>query len=295
MSEKIKDKKNPDKENKKIQEKPKSPEGKELEKKVENIKNISSEGRKLALNNLKNEVKDIHFQNFIKKNIPILRNNFNISEKGLTEVITRESGFKKNITSETGAKGIMQLTKPPLLDIENKKTGAGKYMNLIKAIPDETINGIDHKYIRIALFKIKNGDKKDYNQNIGEITSKAKNNGYCNFIVGCIHLAKLKENANIDDMEEIISNLNKIKNTGIDEVNKLLKAKNKLPINKEDIADLIKKVNTNPEFYKNFISYVKYNGDNEKQNGISHKYLYATAIAKAKTKSEIIQLRKLEN
>jgi hypothetical protein len=184
----------------------------------------------------------------------------------------------------------MQLTNAPLEDMQDLEIWAKNYLNIIKKIPDKTINSIKNKWIKIAFERIKNWDENIYNQNIKEITSRAKNDPYCNFIVWCIHLAKLKSNTNPENSKEkqnIIDNLKKVKKNWIQEVNELLISKNKSPINPKDIDDIIKKLHSNEEYYKNFVSYIKYNWDNKKQWWIAHKYLYAVAIAKAKENLKI--------
>ncbi len=203
----------------------------------------------------------------------------------LERLIDRESWFDKNAKSPTWAKWIMQLTWAPLQDMESKEIWATNYLHIIKKIPDTAINSIKNKWVKIAFERIKDWDEKVYNREIKEITSRAKNDPYCNFIVGCIHLAKLKEEAdphNISEKKQVIANLKKVENKWLKEVNQLLIAKNKAPISNKDIDDIISKLHKNPEYYKNFVSYINYNWDNTKQAWIAHKYLYAVAIVKWK-------------
>ncbi|MDD5213188.1 MAG: hypothetical protein PHG82_02075 [Candidatus Gracilibacteria bacterium] len=251
-----------------------------IEKKIEkpeiNIKEVKKE---------ENQDNPKNFDQYIGKTMGEMSIAMGFSAIGLERLIDRESGGDKNAKSPTGAKGIMQLTGAPLQDMESKEIGAANYLHIIKKIPDTAINSIKNKWVKIAFERIKDGDEKVYNREIKEITSRAKNDPYCNFIVGCIHLAKLKEEANPHDIAEkkqVIANLKKVENKGLKEVNQLLIAKNKAPISNKDIDDIINKLHQNPEYYKNFVSYINYNGDNTKQSGIAHKYLYAVAIAKGK-------------
>lgn len=279
------------KEHKKIEKHPKNEkqeiETKHVEKKKEIHKKLHSEGVKIQKNALKKDIVNnwVHFDKYIAKNMMELSKALDISTIWLERVIDRESWFDKNAKSPTWAKWIMQLTGAPLIDMIDKSNWAKNYLHIIRKIPDDSISAIKNKWIKIAFERIKDWDIKDYNRNIKEITSRAKNDPYCNFIVWCIHLARLKEEAdphNISEKKQVIANLKKVENKWLKEVNQLLIAKNKAPITNKDIDDIISKLHKNPEYYKNFVSYINYNWDNKKQAWIPHKYLYAVAIVKWK-------------
>lgn len=259
----------------------------EVENKKEFTKKIYNEWWKIQRNALKKDIEknNPHFDEYVAKNMIELSKALDISTIWLERVIERESWFDKNAKSPTWAKWIMQLTSAPLIDMRDNINWARNYLHLIKKIPNDTIENIKNKWLRIAFERIKNWDEKIYKQNIKELTSRAKNDYYCNLIVWCLHLARLKEEANPENSlqkKNIIANLKKVKTKWIDEVNELLIAKNKAPINPSDIDDIIKKLHNNEEYYRNFVSYINYNWDNKKQKWIPHKYLYAIAIAKWK-------------
>jgi hypothetical protein len=240
-----------------------------------------------ARNDLKKDVEhnSKNFDKYIWKSMWEMSIAMWFSAIWLERLIDRESWFNKNANSTTWAKWIMQLTWAPLQDMESKEIWAANYLHIIKKIPDTAINSIKNKWVKIAFERIKDWDTKVYNREIKEITSRAKNDPYCNFIVWCIHLAKLKEEAdpnNISKKKQVIENLKKVENKWLKEINQLLIAKNKAPISNKDIDDIINKLHQNPEYYKNFVSYINYNWYNTKQAWIAHKYLYAVAIVKWK-------------
>lgn len=252
-----------------------------------NLKEISNKtqekNNKAELKELieeKVDSKNKNFDKFLVNNLIELAKALEVQEKWLIQLIDRESWFNHSRKSETWAKWIMQLTSAPISDLQDKINWSKNYLDLIKKIPKNSINAIKNKWLKIAFERIQNWDENDYNRNIKEITSRAKEDPYCNIIVWCLHLAKLKENVNPNDektKEKIINKLNNIKNGSLDKVNELLTSKDKEPINQKDIDDIIKKLHSNEEYYKTFVSYINYNWDNK----WDHKYLFAVAVTKS--------------
>lgn len=286
MSENLKDKNNQKTEKKHTKEIPKSPEAKQIEKKVADVKKISQEWRKIARNHLKKDVEN-NTSKFLDKNIDLFAKTFNFNKTDLEELVNVESWWKINAVSPTWAKWLMQLTTDPLKDMSDKDRWFLNYWDLFAKIPDETINSLKNKWLRIALNAIKKApeDKNIYKKNIKEIISRAQNDYQCNFIVWCIYLRMIKENVKQNDEKEKKLVLANLKNLDINLLNKMLKAKNKDTINKQDIDKFIVKLNKDKNLYTHFMTYLRYNWDNNTSPWkIPHKYYYATSVINPKEK-----------
>lgn len=254
MQEKIKYIKNPDKENKKLPEKPKTPKWKELEKKTENIKKISSEWRKLALNNLKEEInkpinnnENIKLPKVEKKEKEIQRIKILIwiichitwfEYKELCALIQKESDFN-NWKNWINWKWLTQLTSIAIDDF--KERWLSDYKKFFEDIPNEFIQKMRcSSETKLALTKLKTRpdlDKQTYNKLLA-IILKEQNKSDVNLLLWSIHLwLKNKKTWVLDDekINKMAKNINRVK---LEDVNKSLRAKNIPQISQEEFKDI---------------------------------------------------------
>lgn len=254
MREKIKHIEKTEEKNKKLPEKPKTPKWKELEKKTENIKKISSEWRKLALKDLKNEIQNPKSSKSEKNNKEEIKKEKEIqkikslvsiiypitwyTEKELLAVIQKESNFD-NSKKWINWKWLMQLTSIAIEDF--KERWLSDYKKLFEDIPSEFIQKMRcSSETKLALTKLKTRtdlDKNNYDKLIN-IILKEQDKSDVNLLLWSIHLwLKNKKIWVIDDdkINEIVKNIKKIK---LEDVNKSLIAKNINPINADEFEEI---------------------------------------------------------
>lgn len=233
-------------------EKPKTLEGENLEKKVTNIKEISAKWRKIALNNLKNEIENPNKnrniekkdKKEIKKEIEIKRIEKLVSmiypitwftEKELMKLIYVESNFD-NWKNWIEWKWLMQLTSIAIDDF--KERWLTHYKKLFEKIPSEFIQKMKcSSETKLAITKLKTRtdlDKKTYDKLI-DIVLKEKEKTDVNLLMWCIHLwVKFNtiSNKDLKKMKSIIWNMN------IKTFNHFLSQKNKPTLSEEEFKKL---------------------------------------------------------